>query len=40
MSQYFVITGQLMFTTALHIGSGKAGETTDAPPEAAALLRG
>lgn len=31
MSQYFVITGQLMFTTALHIGSGKAGETTDAP---------
>ncbi len=31
MKQYIAITGQIEFTTALHIGSGKGGETTDAP---------
>lgn len=31
MSDYIALTGTLQFTTAVHIGSGKAGETTDAP---------
>ncbi len=31
MKQYIALTGKMKFNTALHIGSGKAGETTDAP---------
>lgn len=31
MSEYIALTGTLQFTTAVHIGSGKAGDTTDAP---------
>lgn len=31
MKQYIALTARIQFTTAVHIGSGKGGETTDAP---------
>lgn len=31
MKQYIAFTAKIQFTTAVHIGSGKGGETTDAP---------
>lgn len=31
MKQYIALTAKIQFTTAVHIGSGKGGETTDAP---------